>query len=77
MAQGIFYWQPAAGFLGAHDLEFVSGNGDTVRVRAIVGTSVQVVIDTPQPGPVRRSFMVAGWVIDEAATDGTRPATIA
>jgi len=69
---GIFYWQPAAGFLGAHNLEFVPCTGvDAVRVRAVVGTSVQAVIDTPAPGPVGSSFTVAGWAIEEASTSGT------
>ncbi len=70
-AQGLFYWQPAAGFLGAQDLEFVSASGVPIRVRAVVGTSVQAVIDTPQPGTVSSSFMIAGWALDEAATTGT------
>jgi hypothetical protein len=79
--QGIFYWQPAAGFLGAHDLEFVSSRRDVVRVRAVVGTSVQAVIDTPPPHtgggnpfvglPVASSFVVAGWAIEQAAATGT------
>jgi YD repeat-containing protein len=39
---GLFYWQPGPGFLGAHDLEFVtSPDGVPVRVRAVVGTAVQ------------------------------------
>jgi sugar lactone lactonase YvrE len=69
---GMFYWQPAAGFLGAHDLEFVqSGERSVVRLRAVVGTAVQAVIDVPQPGPVAPSFVVAGWAIDEAAHVGS------
>jgi len=70
-AQGIFYWEPGPGFLGAHDLEFSPAQGGVVRVRAVVGTSVQAVIDTPPPGLVSSSFVVAGWAIEEAATDGT------
>ena len=86
-AQGIFYWQPAAAFLGAYDLEFVAvrgvrGQADHVmRVRAVVGTSVQAVIDTPRSRrggghpflglPVSSPFTIAGWAIDEAAATGT------
>jgi len=78
-SQGIFYWQPGPGFLGAHDLEFVTSNGSMVRIRAVVGTSVQAVIDTPQASsggnpsglPVSSSFTIAGWAIDEAAHTGT------
>lgn len=71
-AQGIFYWEPGAGFLGAYDLEFVPASGGAaVRVRAVAATSVQAVIDTPQPGLVDSSFVIAGWAIDEAATTGT------
>jgi YVTN family beta-propeller protein len=69
-ASNTFYWQPVAGFLGAHDLEFVSSLGDVVFVRAIVGTSVQAAIDTPRSS-VSSSFTVAGWAIDEGATSGT------
>jgi hypothetical protein len=75
-ATGVFYWEPGPGFLGAHDLEFVSSNGDVVRVRAIVGTAVQAVIDTPRADdagnlPADASFTIAGWAIDEAAAQGT------
>jgi len=31
-----FYWQPAPGFLGTFDLEFVAATGGVVRVRAVV-----------------------------------------
>lgn len=70
-AQGIFYWQPAAGFLGAHALEFVTPGGTAVRVRAVVGTAVQAVIDNPTAGSVSSSFMVEGWAIDLGASQGT------
>jgi len=75
-AQGIFYWQPAAGFLGPHDLEFVSAGGAIVGVRSIVATSVQAVIDAPSPGPVGSSFLVAGWALDEAAASGSGVDTV-
>jgi hypothetical protein len=71
-AQGIFYWQPAAGFLGSFQLEFVTApDGAPVRVRAVVGTSVQAAIDTPQAGATAGAFTIAGWAIDLAATAGT------
>jgi len=35
-ATGVFYWQPAAGFLGTFDLEFVAATGGVVRVSAVV-----------------------------------------
>ena len=35
-ATGVFYWQPAAGFLGTFALEFVAATGGVVRVRAVV-----------------------------------------
>ncbi len=70
-ASGTFYWQPAAGFLGAHDLEFVSARGGVVRVRAVIGTGVQGAIDTPPPGVVPSEFVIAGWAIDQAALSGT------
>jgi 5-hydroxyisourate hydrolase-like protein (transthyretin family) len=70
-ANGVYYWQPAAGFLGAFDLEFVPFTGGVVRVRVVIGTSVQSVIDTPAPGPVTSPFVVAGWAIEEASVEGT------
>ena len=70
--KGMFYWQPATGFLGVHDLEFVPDSGaGAVRVRAVVGTAVQAAIDAPQAGVVSSSFAVAGWAIDQAAPSGT------
>jgi hypothetical protein len=70
-AEGTFFWQPGAGFLGGHDLEFVDAAGSLVRVRFVVGTAVHAAIDAPQPGRVESSFVVAGWAIDEAAASGT------
>jgi hypothetical protein len=42
---GIFYWQPAAGFLGAYDLVFSTTDSapSPVRVRVIVGPSMEKV----------------------------------
>jgi hypothetical protein len=74
-AGGIFYWQPAPGFLGAHDLLFVASSdgadASLVRARVVVGTSVQAAIDAPQPGIVSAPFMISGWAIDQAAAEGT------
>jgi hypothetical protein len=72
VSAGVFYWQPAAGFLGPHDLEFVPSDGNgVVHVRAVVGTAVHTAIDQPREGIVSSSFVVAGWTIDQAATAGT------
>jgi YVTN family beta-propeller protein len=68
---GVFYWQPVAGFLGAFHFEFVPSSGGVVRVRAVIGESVQAVIDTPQVGATARTFTIAGWAIDLAAGGGT------
>jgi glucose/arabinose dehydrogenase len=78
-AKGVFYWQPAAGFLGAHDLLFVpKGAGETgaarehgLRVRAVVKTSVQAAIDSPPAGYVSSPFTVAGWAIDLGSREHT------
>jgi WD40 repeat protein len=70
-AKGIFYWEPAPGFLGAHDLEFVSATGEVLRVRAVIGTAAHVAIDSPAPGTTASPFVVAGWAIDQAAASGT------
>jgi hypothetical protein len=67
---GMFYWQPAAGFLGAYDMEFASSYG-AMRVRAVVGTAVLTAIDTPAAGAVPSSFVIAGWTIEQAAESGT------
>jgi hypothetical protein len=84
--KGIFYWQPAAGFLGAFDLEFVPNVGRTLlgppsdggpqrpalHVRIIVGPPMRMAIDTPQSGSnVDQPFWIAGWALDLAATDGS------
>jgi sugar lactone lactonase YvrE len=66
-----FYWQPAAGFLGAYDLSFTAG-ARTEHVRAVVGPPIRMVIDTPHAGNVLASsgFTVAGWAVDLASLDG-------
>jgi alpha-tubulin suppressor-like RCC1 family protein len=69
--RGIFYWQPVAGFFGAYDLEFVPVAGESVKVRVVVGGSVQAAIDTPLAGVVSSSFEIAGWAIDQGAAHGT------
>ncbi|OFW26098.1 MAG: hypothetical protein A3H97_14125 [Acidobacteria bacterium RIFCSPLOWO2_02_FULL_65_29] len=70
--QGIFYWQPAAGFLGGFDLAFTRTDGGRVRVRVVVGPSMRLAIDTPADGVVsQQTVVVAGWAIDLASTDGS------
>jgi hypothetical protein len=68
---GKFYWQPAAGFLGAYDLAFTAGVR-TERVRVVVGPPIRMVIDTPGAGNVLASsgFTIAGWAVDLASVDG-------
>ena len=80
---GLFYWQPAAGFLGSYDLVFVptrlfsgaseggqADRGPSVPVRIIVGPSVRMAIDTPYAGSTPSSpLVIAGWAIDLAAAD--------
>jgi hypothetical protein len=70
-AEAKFYWQPAAGFLGAYDLEF---NADSrgEKVRLVVGPSIRMAIDTPRAGNVLSAsgFTLAGWAVDLAARDG-------
>jgi hypothetical protein len=34
--RGMFYWEPAPGFLGSYELIFVSGDRAPVRVRVVV-----------------------------------------
>jgi hypothetical protein len=69
---GIFYWQPAAGFLGSFDLVFGSNNGAAdVHVRVVVGPAMRATIDTPYSGQsVQQPFLLAGWAADLAATSG-------
>jgi hypothetical protein len=75
---GLFYWQPAPGFLGKYDLVFGpssgagAAGGDAVRVRVVVGPAMRAVIDTPQPDTVvAPPFTLAGWALDLAANEGT------
>jgi hypothetical protein len=71
-AAGIFYWQPAAGFLGRFNLEFTSSDGVVVPVRVIVGPSVRMAIDAPSNGTdVSLPFLIGGWALDLAAGDGS------
>jgi hypothetical protein len=71
---GVFYWHPAAGFLGAYNLEFVGDGPEgrtTTRVRVIVGPSMRLTVDTPQPGAVvGASFAIGGWTFDLAGEHG-------
>ncbi len=69
---GIFYWQPAAGFLGKYDLAFESAGAGDVRVRVVVGPPMRTVIDTPSSDEVvEQTFTLAGWALDLAAAKGT------
>ena len=75
---GLFYWQPAPGFLGKYDLVFGpssgagAAGGDAVRVRVVVGPAMRAVIDTPQADTVvAPPFTLAGWALDLAANEGT------
>jgi hypothetical protein len=71
--QGIFYGQPAAGFLGSYDLLFAPTTGERVetRVRVVVGPSLRMALDAPRAGAVAQPFQLAGWAIDLASADGT------
>jgi hypothetical protein len=71
---GIFYSQPAAGFLGSFDLWFGpdgSASGSPVRVRVVVGPPLRMAVDTPTSGFVREPFMLQGWALDLAAAAGS------
>ncbi len=69
-ATNTFMWQPAAGFLGAYDLQFTAG-AHVERLRVVVGPPIRMVIDTPQTGAVHaKGFTVAGWAVDLASLDG-------
>jgi hypothetical protein len=75
----MFYWQPAAGFLGSYDLLFVAdapGGPQQTLVRVVVGPPMRMAIDTPRSGQVDRSFEVAGWALDLAAPEGTDVDTV-
>ncbi len=74
---GIFYWQPAAGFLGKYDLVFETASAAAVRVRVIVGPAMRAAIDTPSSGAVvEQTFTLAGWALDLAADRGTGVDTV-
>ena len=74
---GIFYWQPAAGFLGAYDMQFVSQNGTGVRTRVVVGPPIRLAVDTPADGAiVETQFAVAGWAVDLASNEGSGVDTV-
>jgi len=65
---GIFYWQPAAGFLGGFDLVFVTPDEATVAVRVVVGPPIRMAIDIPAADEVVSApFTVAGWAVDLAS----------
>jgi hypothetical protein len=73
---GVFYWQPAPGFLGAYDLAFEPEGGSpprgAIRLRAVVGPPMRMVIDTPRAGSVtHQPFLIQGWALDLAAAAST------
>jgi hypothetical protein len=85
-ARGIFYWQPAPGFLGSFELAFsdapVAGptvaaaavqNGPAVQtaVRFVVGPPLRLSIDAPSPAPAGGAFVVVGWMLDLGAATGS------
>jgi hypothetical protein len=78
---GVFYWQPAPGFLGRFDLIFVGSDGTAgafdVPVRVVVGPAMRANIDTPPANAeVMLPFDVAGWAIDLAADGGSGVDTV-
>jgi len=77
-AAGVFYWQPAAGFLGKYDLVFASPSGGAaVRTRVVVGPPMRAAIDTPQAdAAVTQPFTLAGWALDLAANENTGVDTV-
>jgi hypothetical protein len=74
---GIFYWQPAPGFLGAYELEFLAADHAPLSVRVVVGPPIRVVIDTPAWGETTaQPVCVAGWALDLASASGSGIDTI-
>jgi hypothetical protein len=77
---GTFYWEPAAGFLGSFDLDFVAtkpGERRSTWIRVVVGPPMRMAIDTPQPwSAVQQPFPVAGWALDLTASDGSGVDTV-
>lgn len=74
-ATGTFYWQPAAGFLGGFDLEFVATTARERRtsyVRVVVGPPMRTAIDVPYASQIlQQPFWLSGWTADLAAAEGT------
>jgi hypothetical protein len=71
-ADGLFTWQPVAGFVGAYDFVFGGAAGERY-VRVVLNpkgsgrVGPQIVIDTPSSGSrlaPDRPFTVAGWAAD-------------
>jgi hypothetical protein len=71
-ADGVFTWQPVAGFVGAYDFVFSAGAGERY-VRIVLNpkgsgrVGPQIVIDTPSGGSRLardQPFTVAGWAAD-------------
>jgi hypothetical protein len=71
VSEGIFYWQPAPGFLGTYELAFVTSTTPATRVRVVVGPPMRASIDAPAAGEVVTApFWVAGWALDLASDRG-------
>jgi hypothetical protein len=72
-ADGVFTWQPVAGFVGPYDFVFSGGAGERY-VRIVLNpkgsgrVGPQIVIDTPSGGSrflaANQPFAVAGWAAD-------------
>jgi hypothetical protein len=72
-ADGLFTWQPVAGFVGSYDFVF-TGTGAERYVRIVLNAKgsgrvgPQIVIDTPSRGSrvlaANQPFTVAGWAAD-------------
>jgi hypothetical protein len=71
-ADGVFTWQPVAGFAGAYDFVFTGAAGERF-VRIVLNpkgsgrVGPQIVIDTPSSGSrlaQNQPFTVAGWAAD-------------
>jgi hypothetical protein len=86
---GTFYWQPAAGFLGSYDLQFVAMPADSkgagslaaagaaVKVRVVVGPPMRLAVDTPHANAaIGQSFTIGGWAIDLAGAGGSGVDTV-
>ena len=69
---GKFYWQPAAGFLGAYDLEFTAGTPLRARPRGRRPANPDGDRHAARRGPCcsASGLTLAGWAVDLASLDG-------